>query len=81
VTPLGENAGGGRLSGSGGAAIVADAESEPRPDVGRGWVWGVQQSVHCSTTGPSPADSSVVELVSPPLGDMATLSLSREAPD
>jgi hypothetical protein len=69
------------VSGSGGAAVVADATSEPRPDVGRGWVWGVQQSVHCSTTGPSPADSSVGGLVSPPSGDMATSSPSREAPD
>ena len=69
------------MSGSGGAAVVADAASEKRPDVGRGWVWGAQQLVHCSTTGPSPADSSVGELVSPPLGDVATPSPSREAPD
>jgi hypothetical protein len=68
------------LSSSGVATIDADA-SEMHPDVGRGWVWGAQQSVHCSTTGPSPADSLVGGLVSPPLGDMTTSSPSREAPD
>ena len=40
MTPLGSYAGGGRLSGSGVAAIKADAASETHPDVGRGWVLG-----------------------------------------
>lgn len=69
------------MIGSGGAAIVVDAASEPRPNVGRGWVWGAQQAVHCGATVPSPADGSVGGLVSPPSGDMPTSSPSRGAPD
>ena len=79
-TPRGANAGGGRLTGSSGAAIVVDAASEPHPNVGRSWVWGVQQSIHCSTTRPSPADSSVGGLVSPPSGYMALHLSHRKLP-
>jgi hypothetical protein len=76
--PLRANAEGGRLSVSGVASIDA---SEARPDVGRNWVWGAQQLAHCSATKPLPESRSVGGLVSPPLGNDATLSFSQEASD
>ncbi len=76
--PLGANAVEGRVSVSSVALINA---SESRPNVGRNWVWGAQQLAHCSTTEPLPAGSLVGGLVSPPSGDIATSSPSREALD
>ncbi len=77
-SPLGANAGGGQLSVSSVASIDA---SEPRPNVGRNWIWGAQQSAHCSPTQLLLVGSLVEGLVSPPLGNIATLSPSWEALD
>jgi hypothetical protein len=76
--PLGANARGRQLYVSGVALIDV---SESRPNVGRNWVWGAQQSANYNATEPLLVGSLVGGLMSPPSGNIATSSPSQEAPD